>query len=120
MRTKAARASGREAEQERVRRLDEIPAATEFFFREEPVYDERAVRKWLSRPETPAHATARHSVTTAAHPGPSNESPVHGRNQLERCRAMHLKQGVNACPAGSRSRHTSPQMVNHAGSFISL
>jgi glutamyl-tRNA synthetase len=41
-------------EQERVRRLDEVPAATEFFFREEPVYDERAVRKWLSRPESPA------------------------------------------------------------------
>jgi glutamyl-tRNA synthetase len=41
-------------EQERVRRLDEVPAATEFFFLEEPVYDERAVRKWLSRPDTPA------------------------------------------------------------------
>jgi glutamyl-tRNA synthetase len=40
-------------EQERVRRLDEVPTATEFFFREAPVYDERAVRKWLSRPETP-------------------------------------------------------------------
>lgn len=40
-------------EQERVRTLAEVPEATEFFFREAPDYDEKAVRKWLSRPDTP-------------------------------------------------------------------
>jgi glutamyl-tRNA synthetase len=40
-------------EQERVRRLDEVPEATEFFFRDEPAYDEKAVRKWLAREDTP-------------------------------------------------------------------
>jgi glutamyl-tRNA synthetase len=40
-------------EQERLKRLAEAPEVTEFFFREEPVYDEKAVAKWLKRPETP-------------------------------------------------------------------
>jgi glutamyl-tRNA synthetase len=47
-------------EQERVRTLAEVPEATEFFFRDVPVYDERAVRRWLSREDTPPllHAAA--------------------------------------------------------------
>jgi glutamyl-tRNA synthetase len=40
-------------EQERVKTLAELPEATEFFFREEPEYDEKAVRKWLARVDTP-------------------------------------------------------------------
>jgi glutamyl-tRNA synthetase len=40
-------------EQERVKLLSEVPEATEFFFREPPVYDEKAVRKWLARADTP-------------------------------------------------------------------
>jgi len=47
-------------EQERIKRLSEAPEATEFFFREPPVYDEKAVHKWLARDSTPPilHATA--------------------------------------------------------------
>lgn len=41
-------------EQVRVRTLAEIPDATAFFFLEEPDFDEKAIRKWLSRPDTPA------------------------------------------------------------------
>ena len=33
--------------------LAEVPEATEFFFRDEPVYDQRAVQKWLAREDTP-------------------------------------------------------------------
>jgi glutamyl-tRNA synthetase len=40
-------------EQERVKLLSELPDATEFFFRDLPVYDEKAVRKWLAREDTP-------------------------------------------------------------------
>lgn len=40
-------------EQERVKLLSEVPEATEFFFREPPVYDDKAVRKWLAREDTP-------------------------------------------------------------------
>ncbi|MFN3653502.1 MAG: glutamate--tRNA ligase [Armatimonadota bacterium] len=40
-------------EQERLKLLSEAPAATEFFFREEPEYDEKAVGKWLRKPEAP-------------------------------------------------------------------
>jgi glutamyl-tRNA synthetase len=41
-------------EQERLKRLSEAPAATEFFFREPPAYDEKAVQKWIDRDGTPA------------------------------------------------------------------
>jgi glutamyl-tRNA synthetase len=41
-------------EQERLKRLSEAPEVTDFFFREEPVYEEKAVRKWLARETTPA------------------------------------------------------------------
>ncbi len=40
-------------EQERVKTLAEVPAATEFFFRDELEYDEKAVKKWLAREDTP-------------------------------------------------------------------
>jgi glutamyl-tRNA synthetase len=52
----AARVYVRDAfalEQERVKTLSEVPEATEFFFREPPVYDEKAVRRWLARQDTP-------------------------------------------------------------------
>lgn len=45
-------------EQERLKTLAEAPAVTDFFFREEPVYDEAAVNKWLRRPEARAALNA--------------------------------------------------------------
>jgi len=41
-------------EQERLRTLAEAPEVTDFFLREEPVYDEAAVNRWLRRPEARA------------------------------------------------------------------
>lgn len=41
-------------EQERLKRLDEAPAATDFFFRDVPEYDEGAVRKRLKTEKAPA------------------------------------------------------------------
>jgi len=40
-------------EQERVKTLAEVPGVTEFFFRDELVYDQKAVQKWLAREDTP-------------------------------------------------------------------
>jgi glutamyl-tRNA synthetase len=41
-------------EQERVKRLEELPELTDFFFREEPEYDAKAVEKWTEVASTPA------------------------------------------------------------------
>jgi glutamyl-tRNA synthetase len=41
-------------EQERLKKLSEVPAVTDFFFREELEYDEKAVRKWLDPEKAPA------------------------------------------------------------------
>jgi glutamyl-tRNA synthetase len=38
-------------EQERLKTLAEAPALTDFFFREEPEYDDDAVTKWLRQPQ---------------------------------------------------------------------
>lgn len=41
-------------EQERLKKLSDVPALTEFFFREEPKYDEKAVRERLQPEKAPA------------------------------------------------------------------
>jgi len=41
-------------EQERLKRLSEAPEATAFFFHNPPIYDDKAVEKWLDRESTPA------------------------------------------------------------------
>lgn len=45
-------------EQERLKRLDEAPAVTDFFFKDPPAYDEAAVNKWLRKPESRATLNA--------------------------------------------------------------
>jgi len=39
--------------QDRLKVLADAPELAEFFFREEPAYDPKAVEKWLARPEAP-------------------------------------------------------------------
>ena len=84
-------------EQERVRTLAEIPAATEFFFREEPVYDEKAVRKWLARPDTPPLLRAAAAAL--------REARAVGRAALEAAlRSLAEREGVNAAEIIHRVR----------------
>lgn len=89
-------------EQERVRTLAEIPAATEFFFREEPVYDEKAVRKWLARPDTPPLLRAAAAALREGHPWaePQLEAALRSLAEREEINAAEIIHRVRAAVTG--------------------
>jgi glutamyl-tRNA synthetase len=76
-------------EQERLKRLSEAPELTEFFFREEPVYEEKAVRKWLARESTSAVLQATAAALRAVEPWEMERVEAAVRGVIERL-------GVNA------------------------
>jgi glutamyl-tRNA synthetase len=76
-------------EQERMKRLSEAPELTHFFFREEPVYDEKAVRKWLARESTPAVLQATAEALRRVEPWDVEHVEASVRGVIERL-------GVNA------------------------
>jgi glutamyl-tRNA synthetase len=76
-------------EQERMKRLSEAPELTEFFFREEPIYEEKAVRKWLARDSTPAVLQATAAALRAVEPWEMERVESAVRGVIERL-------GVNA------------------------
>ena len=100
-------------EQERVRTLAELPAATEFFFREEPVYDDKAVRKWLAREDTPPLLRA----AAAALQGVEDWSEPHLEAAL---RALAEGQGVNASEIIHRVRAATTGRTTGPGLFETL
>jgi glutamyl-tRNA synthetase len=71
-------------EQERLKRLTEAPELTEFFFREEPVYEEKAVRKWLARDSTPAVLQATAAALRAVEPWEMEHVEAAVRGVIER------------------------------------
>jgi glutamyl-tRNA synthetase len=89
-------------EQERVRTLGELPEATEFFFREEPVYDETAVRKWLSRPDTPPLLRAAAAALREVEPWdePHLEAALRSVAERERINAAEIIHRVRAAVTG--------------------
>jgi glutamyl-tRNA synthetase len=89
-------------EQERVRKLDEIAEATEFFFREEPVYDEKAERKWLARPDTPPllHAAAAALRETEPWDEPHLEVALRALTEREGINASEIIHRVRAAVTG--------------------
>jgi glutamyl-tRNA synthetase len=100
-------------EQERVRTLAELPAATEFFFREEPVYDEKAVRKWLAREDTPRLLRA----IAAALRDVEDWSETHLEGAL---RALAEREGVNAAEIIHRVRAAVTGRTAGPGLFETL
>jgi len=89
-------------EQERVRTLAEIPEATGFFFREEPVYDEKAVRKWLSRSDTPPLLRAAAAALREVLPwdGPHLEAALRSLAEREGVNAAEIIHRVRAAVTG--------------------
>jgi glutamyl-tRNA synthetase len=94
-------------EQERVRKLDELPEATEFFFRDVPVYDEKAVRKWLARPDTPPLLQAAAAALREAQPWaePQLEAALRALAEREAVNAAEIIHRVRAAVTG---RTTGP------------
>jgi glutamyl-tRNA synthetase len=89
-------------EQERVKTLAEVPEAVEFFFREEPVYDEKAVRKWLARNDTPPLLRAAAAALRDARPWTEEtlEEAVRGVAEAAGVSAGELIHRIRAATTG--------------------